>query len=215
MSCIKLHSGQDSACKTWAKKYYQQIILVNKDDVLNFNILLQKVGLAEDVFGPGFSGYVHRIRFQLKPEKTGFLFRGSENGVSFFATFSKQNSENIPQYKHDLQLPVFGATEETKGILKELDNADYFAAIQLTDGTIEVYGFENGLTSSDYTYDVQGNLGGSFIPLQSKDLEDEPPYIYNSETPEQDFNNLFQDVQLVDLGSFNNDFNNDFDINLP
>ena len=37
--------------------------------------------------------------------------------------------------------------------MKSLDLAKYFAAIQFMDGTVEIYGFENGLTTDDYEFD--------------------------------------------------------------
>lgn len=211
MSCIQLHSGQDLTCRSWAKKYYQQIVLVNKDDVEDFDIKTFKI--LADSFERGL--YRHRISFSLFEGKKGFRFRGSENGISYRADFSKQTVDNIVQYDHNLELPIMGATEETKGILKELDNANYFAAIQFMDGTVEIYGFDNGLTTGNYTYDLQGNLGGSFIPLQSRDLEDEPPYVFYSDDPNQDFNELFENSTVDDLGSFNDDFNHDFDVTVP
>jgi len=201
MSCISLHKGQDLSCGIWVKKYYQQLVLINKDDVNNFNTLSKR---NED------GTFRHRIQFDLKAGKTGYRFQGAENGTSFNARFSKQIVDNIPQYLHELQLPILGASEETKYIIKTLDYANYFATIQLMDGKVEVYGFENGLTTGDYTFDLQGNMGGSFIPLESKDLEDEPPYIYYSLTPLSDFDELFANVNLVALGDFNDDFNNDF-----
>ncbi len=201
MSCIKIHKGQELGCKAWVRKYFQQLILINKDDVNTFNIL-SKVN--------GDGSFRHRIQFDLKAGKTGYRFTGLESGNSFFATFSKEIDENIPQYLHELQLPVLGATEETKYIIKTLDWANYFAAIQLNNGQIEIYGFENGITTGNYTYDLQGNAGGSFIPLESKDLEDEPPFVYYSLTPGDDFDTLFSEVAILDEGDFNNDFNNDF-----
>ena len=201
MSCISLHKGQDISCGSWVKKYYQQLVLINKDDVNAFNTLSKK---NED------GSFRHRIQFDLKYGKTGYRFQGSENGTSFNATFSKEIDDNIPQYTHELQLPLLGGSEETKYILKTLDYANYFAVIQLMDGKVEVYGFENGLTTGDYTFDIQGNMGGSFIPLESKDLEDEPPYLYYSLNPSDDFDELFANVNLVSLGDFNNDFSNDF-----
>ena len=207
MSCIKLFSGQDVSCQSNFKKYYQQVVLVNKDDVLSY-VISSKITTASD--NP------HRIRFKLKADKRGFLFRGLQNGNGYFATFSKELDDNIPQYVHSLQLPIFGVGENTKNILKTLDVANYFAAIQYMDGTVEIYGFENGLTTDDYDYDPQNNGGGSFVTLISPEsgMEDEPPYVYVpiNGSATDDFNNLFEDIIDVELGDFNDDFNNDFDI---
>lgn len=211
MSCINLYSGQDVSCSRIYKKYYQQVVLVNKSDVLSFVINGSELLGTNSTSTPK-----HRIRFALKEDKSGFLFRATEAGLNYFATFSKELDDNIPQYLHNVQLPIFGAKESTKALLKTLDVANYFAAIQFNDGTVEIYGFENGLTTDDYDFDLQGGGGGSFINLISRDsgLEDNPPYIYVplTGTANDDFNNLFQDIDDVELGDFNNDFNNDFDI---
>ena len=212
MSCVKLYRGQDITCQSNYKKYYQQVVLVNKDDVKN-HVITSNV--------PTYSGKsnistLHRIRFYLKPGKKGYLFRGPENANTYLATFSKETDDNIPQYVHSVQLPIFGAKESTKVILKTLDFAKYFAAVQYMDGTVEIYGFENGLTTDDYDYDLQGGGGGSILTLISKDngMEDDPPYVYipTDGNANEDFNNLFVDIPNVVLGDFNDDFNDDFDI---
>src|SRR5690606_11289674 len=177
MSCARLFRGQDIACTTLFKKYYQQVVLVNRADVRDFVITSTMPTNGGSIGG---SIYSHRIRFSLFPDRTGYLFRGQQNGNSFFATFSKEIDDNVPQYIHTVQLPIFGATESIKVLLKTLDLAKYFAAIQYMDNTVEIYGFENGLTTDDYDFDLQGNLGGSSITLISPEsgMEDEPPYIY-------------------------------------
>lgn len=213
MSCARLFRGQDIACTTLFRKYYQQVILINKADVRDFVITST---MATEGGTISITNYQHRIRFSLFPSKTGYLFRGQPNGNSYFATFSKELDEGIPQYIHTVQLPIFGATESIKVLLKTLDLAKYFAAIQYMDNTVEIYGFENGLTTDDYDFDLQGNSGGSLITLISPEsgMEDEPPYIYVpiGSTANEDFNNLFVNIPDVNLGDFSDDFSNDFDI---
>ena len=211
MSCVNLYTGQDNTCKQIFKKYYQQIVLVNKNDVESYVISSNiKIGSFTS------SQKTNRVRFSLKTDKKGFLFRGPEKGSNYLATFSKETDDNIPQYMHNVQLPIVGAGEETKNILKTLDLSVYFAAIQFMDGTVEIYGFENGLITEDYDFDLTGGAGGSLINLISHEngLEDDPPYIYVPLTgsANTDFNNLFENIVDVDLGDFNDDFNNDFDI---
>ena len=196
MSCVNIHKGTDFNCDNPDNRYYQHLVLINKDDVLAHNIISQ--------------GDQHRILFALKETKSGFRYSGSPDGAALIPNFSKEIDENIPQYSHYVQLPLFGASEEKKQILKRLDFANYFAAVRLTSGLVEVYGFENGLTTDDYTYSLQENFGGSVIELISRDLEDDIPYIYHSDTPGLDFENLFDGIGLAALGDFNEDFNNDF-----
>lgn len=216
MSCFELFKGQDANCVSWGKRYYQQVVLVNKSYIDEYSFQTAaystspSVGLDSGYVDPDTINYRHRINFNLKQSTRGVLFNGELNGLSYFANFSKEIEDNIPQYNHFLQLPIFGASEKTKYTLKTLDFGDYFAAIQFNDGTVEIYGFENGLTSGDYTYDLQGNLGGSIISLESRDLENDPPFVYYSNNPNEDFNNLFQYLEPVTLGDFNDDFSNDF-----
>lgn len=191
MSCITLYKGQDSTCATYAKKYYQQVVLINKAHVKDYDI---NVGFS-DVTTDDRIIY-NRIRFNLKDGKKGILFRGNERGDSFNATWEKEDDNFIPQYIHIVQLPIFGVTEDTKIILKSLDVTEYFAAVQYHDGTVEIYGFENGLKTDKYSFEPQGNDGGSVIELASSEfgLEDNPPYIYKplSGSASDDFDDLFE-----------------------
>lgn len=212
MSCIALYKGQDNACKTFAKKYYQQVVLINKKHIDSFDI---NIGIS--MTGEPDAIKYNRVRFRLKEGRSGILFRGNERGDSYQASFEMDREDNIPQYLHNVQLPVFGVDEETKILLKTLDTANYFAAIQYRDNTVEIYGFENGLMTDPYSYEPSENEGGSIINLISSDngLEDDPPYIYiplPGRSANDDFNNLFQDIPVIILGSFNDDFNDDFDI---
>ena len=78
-----------------------------------------------------------------------------------------------------------GVSEAVKCILDSIDKGSFVAAFQLGDGTVEILGIENGLTTGDYTYDVQGGGGGTAVVLSS--LEDAPerylPLIYESAVP--------------------------------
>lgn len=204
MSCITLANGLDVSCNTYQKKYHQQVVLVNKQDVLSYNVIVDNDEICR-----------HRILFHLKGGSTGYRFTSTDRGFSVLGRFEKTTKENIAQYRHNIQILMMGVTEEVKCLLKQLDNAEYFAAIQYTDGTIEIYGFDYGLKTSDYVYDAQAGLGGSLILLSSDDdaLEDDPPYIYASATPgneNDDFDNNFADNEPSELGDFNFDFNDDF-----
>ena len=206
MSCIKLINGQDSRCSTFASKYCQQAILINKADVLDYQILDSYTDIVGDYYGR------HAIRFILNPTKKGVFFAAPDKGANFSGVFNKTIKEGVPQYTHIIALPLMGVSEEIKIILKQLDSADYFAALKYSDNTIEIFGFGFGLFS-DYGYDPQGNSGGSIIELSSDTLEDQPPYIYKSGTggdPLQDWENLFGENPPLPAGDFNNDFNNDF-----
>lgn len=205
MSCIKLRNDLDLSCKTAVGKYYQQIVLINKSDVLEHQIL-QSVENLDDTYECR-----HRIRFILKDGSTGFRFSSIENGSSIYGSFDKSESNSIPQYLHKINTVFLGLDEEVKCIKKQIDNSDYFAAIQYSNGLVEIYGFEFGLSSGDYSY----NPNGTAIILQSSPnaLEDEIPYIYESGiigNENIDFDNNFNANPVLPAGDFNDDFSNDF-----
>ena len=67
------------------------------------------------------------------------------------------------------------------------------------DDTVEVYGIENGLTTGDYTYDVQEGGGGTPVILSS--LEDAPenylPLVYEPQSggsANADFDSNFENM---------------------
>lgn len=213
MSCITLYKGQDSTCQTYANKYFQQAVLINKKHVKAFEV---NRGVGTDISFPDEISK-NNIRFQLLEGERGILFRGNERGDSFNAMWSMEREDYIPQYIHEVQLPIFGVKESTKVILKSLDESEYFAAVQYRDGTVEIFGFDNGLKTDSYDFEPQGNGGGSIIELISSEngMEDDPPYVYvpiGDNTATEDFDNLFEDIDDILLGSFNDDFNDDFDI---
>lgn len=204
MSCETLRAGLDLSCGNIVKKYYQQAVLVNRDDILNKLILTSTLSI-EDIYDCR-----HRVAFNLKENKNGFLFSTSENSSSIFGVVEKSIVQGIPQYLHSVTILVLGVSEAVKCVLKQLDYADYFVALQLYDGTVEIYGFEFGMTTDNYTYDPMNSEGGAIIKLKSNSeaLEDELPFIYDGDST--DFDNLFADVVFNPSGDFNDDFNNDF-----
>lgn len=204
MACEKLRAGLDLSCGNIVKNYYQQLVLINRGDILNKQILTSVTNI-DDTYDCR-----HRVIFNLKPDLSGFMFKISENASSIFGSFDKSVLENVPQYLHAVMVAVLGVNQAVKCVLKQLDNADYFAALQMYDGTVEIYGFEFGLTTNNYTFDPQNSDGGALIKLSSSSdaLEDEVPYIYGG-NPE-DFDNLFLNLPFVPHGDFNDDFNNDF-----
>lgn len=198
-ACIQLMKGFDLEC-FGAKftRYYQQIVLINKKDVDEYRI----TSTVDK----------NRIEFNLLTGKTGFLFRGSENGSAFQATFDKIEKKGVTYYSHNLELPIVGVNEDSKTMLKQLDMSNYFAATHFKGDTIEIHGFKNGLKSEGYTF----ANGQATIKLSSRYDEYDPPYIYipgrevSEGTAIRDFNNLFANIPVIYQGDFNKDFNNDF-----
>lgn len=203
MSCVKLISGQNSTCDSYVRKYYQQVVFINKNDVANFIILTPT---TEE------SGCKYSIAFQLKEGKTGIRYTATEKGNIINGFFSRRLKEDIPQYKHSVQLPIFGVSEDVKCKLHRLDFSEYFAVLQTYDDKIEVFGFENCLEPDDYEFNIQ-NGGGAILLLTSTDsLEDTQPLIYRNSTGTEvdDFDNAFADVPDFNEGDFKGDFNDDF-----
>ena len=209
MTCAKLRQGQENDCRNRANKYYQQVVLVNREDLLNKMVLTSTISISDEY------ECRHRVLFNLMEDKTGYRFSINENSSAIFGNFEKTVSEGIPQYLHSVTIIISGVSEETKCILDQLDYGDYFAALQFYDGTIEIYGFDFGLSTIGYTYDAQNGGGGSVIQLKSlsDSLEDYSPYVYRSSVignEIEDFNNNFEDIPFEINGDFNDDFNNDF-----
>ncbi len=127
----------------------------------------------------------YNVQFSLKEGKTGLRFTGSESGSTYKGYFDKSVSDlGYVQYKHNAQILVVGSTEEAKCILDSIGKGKFVAAYQFTDGSIEIYGWENGLSAGDFTYDVQEGGGGTAIVLSSMDLSPENyvPLVYKSLT---------------------------------
>ena len=193
--CGTLKNGQDASCIAPARRFYQQVVLINKADIDPESVVLS-VPTAED------PDCAYNVQFSLKDGKTGFRFTGPESGSSYKGYFDKTLSDlGFPQYKHNAQLLIVGSTEEAKCILDSLSKGKYVVVYQFTDGTVEVYGFENGLTTGDFTYDVQEGGGGTAIVLSSLDIapENYVPLVYQSTPP----------------GSENADFDSNFDNGAP
>lgn len=189
--CAKLINGVDIGCNPPVRKYYQQAVLINKTDIDEFTIT------PPDAEAESCD---YKVTFTLKAGTTGYRISGPEAGTSFFGSFDKSRSDlGFPQYIHNASILLAGISESVKCILDSIDKGNFVAVYQLGDGTVEVYGIENGLTSGDYTYDVQGGGGGTAIVLSS--VEDAPerylPLIYESAVPGQegdDFDDAFAET---------------------
>ena len=87
MSCETLRNGLDLSCGSIIKNYYQQAVLINREDLLNKLILTSTVSI-EDVYECRY-----KVLFNLKPDLSGFLFSTSENN-------SPQHICRLPQFKN-------------------------------------------------------------------------------------------------------------------
>lgn len=177
--CGTLKNGQDASCIAPARRFYQQAVIINKSHIDPESVVLS-VPTAEA------PDCLYNVQFSLKEGKTGLRFTGPESGSSYKGYFDKSLSDlGFVQYIHNAQILVVGSTEEAKCILDSLSKGKYVVAYQFTDGTVEIYGFENGLTTGDFTYDVQEGGGGTAIVLSSLETapENYVPLVYKSLIP--------------------------------
>jgi hypothetical protein len=189
--CARLLNGQDAACTPLKRKYFQQAVVINKVDI-------ETLTITKTDFETETPECKYQVEFTLKEGATGYRFTGPENGSSYFGRFNKATSDlGFPSYTHEVQMLVVGADEVSKCILESLDKGSYLVALQFTDGTVEIYGAENGLSTGDYTYSVAENGGGTAIVLSSNEQTPESylPLVYVSAVPGQesaDFDAAFE-----------------------
>lgn len=180
--CALLLAGQDTVCEPIKRRYYQQAVLINKSDINAYTITRTNYEAPTPTCS-------YKVSFTLKPGKRGYLFRGPENGSNYFGSFDKTTSDlGFAQYNHNASLLIVGATQSAKCVLDSLDKGSFVVAYQFTDGTVEIYGMENGLSTGDYTYDIQGGGGGTAVALSSGDIRPENtlPLVYVSVIPGQE-----------------------------
>lgn len=186
--CAEIEGDIDLSClRDIPKKYFQEVVIININDI----------DRTASVLGPIATTCDYTVQMVLKPGKKGVMFKLPENGGSIFGTTAKTTNDiGIVQYLHLVQILALGIGADIKCLLDKLDRGRYVVAAQLSNGTVEIYGWFNGLTTGDYTLDIAGGGGGSVVPLQSKDTEQESmlPLIYKPQTAgnaNTDFNEQF------------------------
>lgn len=191
--CGRLGNGLDLGCIAPTRKYFQQIVLINKSDIAEYTI-----NKPDPFATPPVCAY--NVEFTLKEGTIGYRISGVESGSTFFGSFDKSKSElGFAQYVQNVQILMVGVSEEVKCIQDQLDKGSFVAAMQLKNGIVEIFGLENGLTTGDYSYNIQEGGGGVALMLSS--LENSPesslPLIYKSATlggENADFDALFENA---------------------
>ncbi|CAM3233474.1 hypothetical protein [Empedobacter stercoris] len=170
--CKKLIAGLSLGCEsTINKRYAQEVVLINKDDIAT----VTKIISAD-------TKYSHNVTFDLKASAKGFKFILPANGSGVFGSVEKSTSDlGLTQYNHIANMLIFGADETSKGVLESLDKGRMIAVLKIGD-IIEVYGIDNGLSTADYTLDIQGGAGASAIQLSSGEGFEESnlPLVYTA-----------------------------------
>ncbi|WP_027378182.1 hypothetical protein [Chryseobacterium daeguense] len=188
--CTELTGAIDKSCvRNFPKKYYQEAVIINLNDIDKANSQIGNIaGSTCD----------YTVQMILKSLKKGVQVKLPETGNAIKGFTGKSKTDNgFVQYLHQVQILMIGADVETKCQIDKLDHGRYVVALQLTDGTVEIYGWENGLSTGDYTYDIAEGGGGSLIVLQSDENAQESmlPLVYKPQTggdANADFNEQFE-----------------------
>lgn len=189
--CAELTEGFDLSCvRNIPKKYVQELVLININDI----------DRTASVVGNQLAGCDYTVQLTLKQGKKGVLIKLPETGNAIKGFTAKSKTDNgFVEYLHQVQTLVVGVDKETKCKLDKLDHGRYVAVTKTTNGIIEVHGFENGLSTGDYTYDLVEGGGGSLIVLQSDETAKESmlPLIFKPQgggDGSADFDSLFENV---------------------
>lgn len=190
--CAELQEGYDLSCvRNFAKGYHQEAVFINFNDVDRTNSTVGTIAGASCDY---------TIQALLKATKSGIRIKLPYNGSTLKGWYDKRTSDKgITEYLHKVQILAMGVEATTKCKIDKLDHGLFIVAIQAKDGTIEWYGWENGLVTGDYTYDITDGGGGGIIPLQSKDTQAESmlPLVYKPQTAGNaiaDFDSLFENA---------------------
>lgn len=190
-TCGKLYNGQDLSCEVFQKGYFQEMVLVNMDDIETIDIN-RECGESNSSYSAGFT---------LKEGASGVRFQGPSAGNAMRGSFSMtRNDFKVAEYEHVVHALISGVNQEQKCILHNLDKGRVVAIAKIRkpsgDDVLEVFGLGEGLITDDYEYDVVEGGGIVDITLHSDEdaLESDLPYIY--EPAEEgdallDFENLF------------------------
>ena len=188
--CAELTGAIDYSCaRSFPKKYFQEAVIINLNDIdREASVVGNMSGATCD----------YTVKMVLKALKKGIQVKLPESGNAIKGFTGKSKTDNgFAQYLHQVQFLMLGASAESKCQLDKLDHGRFAVALQLTDGTVEIYGWENGLSTADYTYDIAEGGGGSLIVLQSDETAQESmlPLVYKPSA----------------LGDVNADFNEQFE----
>lgn len=188
--CAELTGTIDYSCvRNFPKKYFQEAVIINLNDIDRAQ------SVVGNLAGPTCD---YTVQMVLKSLKKGIQVKLPETGNAIKGYTNKSKTDNgFVQYLHQVQFLMLGASKEAKCQLDKLDHGRYAVALQLTDGTVEIYGWENGLSTADYTYDIAEGGGGSLIVLQSDETAQESmlPLVYKPQTggdANADFNEQFE-----------------------
>ena len=188
--CDELRTSLDRSCsRKLPKKYKQEAVFININDIDRANSPVGEIGGATCAYS---------VQMILKALKKGVNIKLPESGNAIKGFVNKSKTDNgRVQYLHQVQILMEGADEQTKCVMDKLDHGLYVVALQLSDETVEIYGWEYGISTGDYTYDLTDGGGGSLIVLQSDERWQESmlPLVYKAAAngdANADFNEQFE-----------------------
>mgnify|MGYP003582858913 CR=1 FL=1 len=186
--CAEITGEVDLSCvRTLPKKYFQEVVVINFNDIDRAASTVNATDASCD----------YSVSLVLKEGKKGVMIKLPESGGTIKGTYAKTTSDlGFPQYQHVVNILLAGITAEIKCKLDKLDRGKYVIATQLADGTVEIWGYENGLGTGDYTWDIVEGGGATVIPMQSREGEEESmiSLLYKAAVPggeNADFNEQF------------------------
>lgn len=188
MICYEINRGQQNCDASYIFRWIQKAILLNKNDVFDFK--------KEN----------NRISFSLKPQKKGFSFSSNSILNQVLGNYEIVDKFDYKQFKHNVQVPISNLNFDTSNI----NNGDIFVALMNSKKEVYIFGFDYLLQAEPYLFEP--NKLNS-ITLRSSDvgLEDNIPLRFVSLNPEKDFNENFENSEVVEsFGQFSDDFNDDF-----
>lgn len=181
--------------KTISKGYSQKVVIIFKDQVERFSIIDDE-----------------KISFILKPANVGKGIIRQPTSMVVNGTYVVSSSNNLTRYTHTVQFPLYGNDTESKSLIKDLSNNEFFAVLLHSSGIVEVFGFEFGLNLVDFTFD--GNNNGAISQFRSIEPEFAPPLQYVSNISGREIVDF--DVNFDELAkesaftSFNYSYNNSY-----
>lgn len=192
--CAELSGNIDLSCvRSLPKKYNQEVVVININDI----------DRDASVLGDSTTGCNYTVNMILKAGKKGVQIKLPDSGSSIKGFYGKSKTDNgFVQYLHQVQILVAGISSEAKCFLDKLDRGRFVVAVQLSDGTVEIYGYENGMSTADYTGDITEGGGANLIILQSDETAQEGllPLVYKSDpvgTENEDFNSQFEQPAVI------------------
>jgi|SRR5690625_2027994 len=186
--CNTLRGGQDLSCLIPEYVPFQEAKLINKSDIEDYTIT---VDCETDEYN---------VDFTLKEGASAFGFISSLNGNHIRGIDSLvRNGKDYAMWSHQLQFLFAGYDEASLCQREALAKGQIVGAIKYNDGTVKIYGLENGMRTQDYDYDLVEEEG--LFPMVLTSSEGRPerylPLVFSPATGDAEaiFDNDFKELE--------------------